>query len=69
MSRLDTFVFRVNDDERRMIAVLADRLQRSQGDAVRFVIRQAAQVLVSEAAPSTPVTSMPQGSEVAYDAK
>ena len=30
MSRIDTFAFRVNQDERRMIAALAERLRRSQ---------------------------------------
>jgi len=37
MQRAMQFVFRVNSDERRAIADLAARLQRSQSDAVRFV--------------------------------
>jgi hypothetical protein len=41
MRRSNNFVFRVNDIERAMIADLAKRLRRSQGDAVRLVIREA----------------------------
>lgn len=41
MSRWDTFTFRVNKDDRQLIAKLAESLQRSQSDAIRFVIRQA----------------------------
>jgi hypothetical protein len=40
MSRWDTFTFRVNKDDRQLIAKLAESLQRSQSDAIRFVIRQ-----------------------------
>jgi hypothetical protein len=45
MSRLDTFTFRVNKDERRLIARLAKQLQRSQSDAVRFVVISAVKEL------------------------
>jgi hypothetical protein len=46
MSRIDTFTFRVNTNERRMLKALAERLQRSQSDAVRLLIREAARELV-----------------------
>jgi hypothetical protein len=45
MSRIDLFTLRVNDAERRMIALIAERLQRSQSDAVRLLIREAAREL------------------------
>ncbi len=45
MVRADTFAFRVSIDERRAIENLADRLQRSQSDAVRFVVVEAARQL------------------------
>ena len=41
MSRYKRFTFLCNKDERHMISVLADELQRSQSDTVRFVIREA----------------------------
>jgi hypothetical protein len=42
MTRAGTFAFRVNNNERRAIAYLAAHLQRSQSDAVRFVVVEAA---------------------------
>ncbi len=48
MPRRDTFTFRVNADERQLIAALADRLQRSQSDAVRLLIREAAHELLGK---------------------
>ena len=41
MQRVTQFSFRVNKDERQAIADLATRLQRSQSDAVRFVVIEA----------------------------
>lgn len=41
MQRVAQFSFRVNRDERQAIADLAARLQRSQSDAVRFVVIEA----------------------------
>ena len=52
MNRWDTFTFRVNADERDLIAALAERLQRSQSDAVRFVVVNAARELVAQAGDS-----------------
>lgn len=45
MARIDTFTLRVNSDERRILANLAQRLERSQSDAVRLLIREAAREL------------------------
>lgn len=39
------FVFRLSHTERQQIAALADRLQRSESDAVRFVVLNAAKRL------------------------
>jgi hypothetical protein len=43
--RGDAFTFKCNADERRMIVILAERLQRKQSDAVRFVIRESVKAL------------------------
>jgi hypothetical protein len=48
MTRLKTFSFRVNSIERRMIKELAKKLQRSQSDAIRFVVVNAARELVAQ---------------------
>lgn len=45
MSRIERFTFLCNDQERLAIAKLATRLQRSQSDAVRFVVVEAARQL------------------------
>ena len=42
MARIDTFTLRVNPEERRMIDALARRLERTQSDAIRVVLRRAA---------------------------
>lgn len=42
MAREKRFTFLCSDDERRVIASLASNLQRSQSDAVRWLIVQAA---------------------------
>ena len=46
MARKTTFTFRVDDEEKKMIAILAERLQRSQSDVVRLVIREAVKGLL-----------------------
>lgn len=43
--RLDTFAMRVNSEERQMLVALAERLQRTQSDAVRWLIREATREL------------------------
>ncbi len=45
MARVDTFTFRVNEDERQMLEQLSVNLQRSQSDAVRLLIREAVKQL------------------------
>lgn len=47
MARQDFFTVRVNQDERRMLETLAEKLQRTQGDAVRLLIREATRELVA----------------------
>ena len=41
MQRENTFTFRINAKERYLISLLADYLNRSKSDAVRFIIREA----------------------------
>ena len=43
--RNERFTFLCDSYERRLIALLAKKLQRSQSDAVRFVVRNAAKEL------------------------
>jgi hypothetical protein len=45
MRRSDMFALRISSSERQMIKALATRLQRSQSDAVRLVIREAGNAL------------------------
>ena len=45
MARKSHFTFRINEKEQLMIARLSERLQRSQSDAIRLVIREAAKSL------------------------
>jgi hypothetical protein len=45
MQRTDQFAFQVNKKERDLIVSLAKNLQRSQSDAVRFVVTEAAKTL------------------------
>jgi uncharacterized protein (DUF1778 family) len=56
MARIDTFTLRVNRDERRMLAAVAERLQRTQSDAVRLLIREAARELIAKQQPVTAVS-------------
>lgn len=46
MRRGILFTVRINNDERQAIAALAKRLSRSQSDAVRFVVIEAAKQLI-----------------------
>lgn len=41
MGRYQRFAFLVNGDERALIRALAERLQRSESDAVRLIVREA----------------------------
>lgn len=45
MPRYERFTFLMNKEERRLITRLAEQLQRSQSDAVRFVVVNAAREL------------------------
>lgn len=54
MACYNRFVFLVSKDERRKITELAQRLQRKEADAVRFVVLEAARALEAEAQPVTP---------------
>ena len=45
MPRYERFTFLCNQGERRAIAELAARLQRSQSDAVRFIVIETAKQL------------------------
>jgi hypothetical protein len=65
MSRVDTFTFRVNTDERRILAALADKLQRSQSDAVRWLIRKSARELDIEIKSAQPRAPQPTGAATA----
>lgn len=51
MARYNRFVFLVDKSERRMIAQMAQRLQRKDADAVRFVVLEAARALENAEAP------------------
>ena len=48
MARFERFTFLCDRDERALIAMLAERLRRSQSDAVRFVVVEAAKELKAE---------------------
>lgn len=48
MTRLETFTFRVDKEEKRVIDALSERLKRTRSDAVRWVIREAAKALAEE---------------------
>lgn len=48
MARYKRFTFLCDKDERRLIADLAKRLQRSQGDAVRYIVVNAAKELEAQ---------------------
>jgi len=50
MQRPDQFAFRINKKERDLIVSLAKNLQRSQSDAVRFVVIEAAKELQNQKA-------------------
>ena len=57
MARFSRFTFVCDVNERQAITDLAVRLQRSQSDAVRFIVIEAAKQLVQE--DSAPGTTLP----------
>ena len=62
--RPETFKFRLSDDERRAIADLAARLSRSQSDAVRFVVTEAAKQLTQADPSHVEVSPIPTKEEI-----
>lgn len=42
MVRNDRFTFKIDAEERRLLELLAHRLQRTQSDTMRWLLRQAA---------------------------
>jgi len=60
MNRADTFAFRISNNERQLIAILATHLQRSQSDAVRFVVIEAARQLSQPSNPSPGTNHVPE---------
>ncbi len=53
MGRLGRFTFLVSDEERAAIKSLAAKLQRTESDAVRVVIREAVQELGFQQQPAS----------------
>ena len=45
MRRADTFTLRVSERERQVLEALSQRLERTQSDAMRFLLRQEAKKL------------------------
>jgi hypothetical protein len=45
MNRVDNFTLRMNSDERQLITVVAQRLERTESDTVRFLLREKAREL------------------------
>lgn len=48
MARYNRFVFLVSQEERQAIVEMAQRLQRKEADAVRFVVLKAARALEAD---------------------
>ena len=42
MNRVDNFTLRMNSDERQLITVVAQRLERTESDTVRYLLREKA---------------------------
>jgi len=53
MSRDVTFVFRADKQERELIALVAQRLERSESDTMRLLVRRVAEQLGVIAPPQT----------------
>ena len=49
MPRRDTFTFRVNEHERQLLELLATKLERTQSDGVRWLVRSSAEQLAVQA--------------------
>jgi hypothetical protein len=55
------FTFKCNQDERQAIAALAARLQRTESDAVRWVVKEAARELLAKSSESQQPAIQPTG--------
>lgn len=60
MNRLETFTFRVNSDDRQLLASIALHYRRSKSDVVRFLLHEKAQELglqinLSDSSSETPL--------------
>lgn len=62
MARDERFTFLLDRDERQIITALAQRLKRTESDAVRFVVLEAARALEVPDAP-TPITAQSQAAQ------
>lgn len=60
MARDERFTFLIDRDERQMISALAQRLRRTESDAVRFVVLEAARLLEQGEHSSTTTTEQDQ---------
>ena len=49
MARDNSFTFRINPNERRLIEQLSERLERTQSDSIRWSIRKVAREMGVEA--------------------
>jgi hypothetical protein len=65
MTKTNRFTFRATDADRQAVATLAAKLQRSQSDAVRFLVVTAARELNTQAEP--PVSQPAQQPEQVTD--
>ena len=55
MIRVDNFTLRVNADERQLITALAQRLERTESDTIRMLVRREARELgVTSTAKTSP---------------
>lgn len=59
MARNQRFTFLCNQHERELIENLAQRLQRTQSDTIRLLVREAAQQLPTVDAAGTEVSHAP----------
>jgi len=66
MTKTNRFTFRATDADRQAVATLAAKLQRSQSDAVRFVVVEASRQL-SQAELPAPIAHPAQQPEQITD--
>ena len=66
MARYKRFTFLCDNEERRILAALAQHLERSRSDTVRWLIRNAAQELDATLKDDTPATGQPAELESAH---